>query len=99
MTTREAEAILRRVCEGELDVWVTQHFWERVRERTPGFTKQHIYQVFRQGTIQGTPQPDEAYENHKIKVRAKLVDFGMVEIVVAIRWFDQSVCITIYGAK
>lgn len=76
-----------------------RHFWDRVRERTLGFTKQHVYQVLRKGTIQGVPEVDAEHNNYKVRVRASVIDFGTVEIVVGIFWVAGSVCITIYEKK
>jgi hypothetical protein len=96
MTKTEAEKLITRVCRGELGLGFTGHFWDRAGERTPGFQKQHVYNVLRTGKVQGTPVFDEKHNNHKVKVRASLPDFGRVELVLAVSWFDDTVCITIY---
>ena len=53
MTKKEAEEILAVIRRGELLINVTEHFWQRARERVPGFASQHIYQVIRRGKLQG----------------------------------------------
>lgn len=51
--------------------------------------------MIRRGKLQGDPVPASGFNNHKIKVRGQATDFGVVEIVLGISWFN-GVCITIY---
>lgn len=95
MTKKEAEEILAVIRRGELFLNLTDHFKDRVRLRVPGFSTQHLYQVLRRGTLQGEPVPAPEFNNHKIKVRGPVTDFGTVEIVLGISWF-HGVCVTIY---
>lgn len=95
MTKQEAEEILAVIRRGELFLDVTDHFRARVKQRVPGFSTQHLYQVIRRGSLQGEPVPDPEFNNHKIKVRGPATDFGKVEIVLGISWFN-GVCVTIY---
>ena len=99
MTKADAENLIARVCRGELGLGFTYHFWERVRKRTPGLQRQHVFNVLRSGKVQGKPVLDERYNNHKVKVRAKLPDFGQIELVVAISCFGGAVCVTIYAKR
>ena len=99
MNKDDARDILAMVATGRCDVWFTEHFWKRVRERTPGFNRLHAYRVLSTGVIQGEPIRDDNHQNYKIKVRAKLPDFNQVELVVGVSWLNDAVCITIYEKK
>jgi len=99
MTRDEATEVLAKVCRGEIGLCMANHFWVRVRERAPGFTRQHVYQLLRKGTLHGDPWYDEERGNHKVKVRGTVSDFSRMEIVVAIAWLDDAVCVTIYDKE
>ena len=97
MTKKEAEDALDAVRRGDLFLDFSAHFWQRVTERLPGFTRQHVYHVVRTGEVIDAPVYSEKYNNHRIKIRTCVADFGIVELVAGISWFDDAVCITIYG--
>ena len=99
MTKAEGEELLRRVSRQEIRLAFTDHFWIRARERFPGFMRQHAYDAIRRGWIRGAPERDAKFESYKVKVRAKIPDFGRVELVIAISWLDDAVCITIYETR
>ncbi len=99
MTKDEARRILDLVCSGFLDVVFSGHFWMRVDERLPGFTRTQVLQVLRTGEVRDEPVPDDRHGNHKVRVRASIPDAGQVEIVLAIAWFDNAIAVTIYSIR
>lgn len=99
MDKREAKEILARVCRNHDELWTVDHFWDRVKERVPGFTTQHVYQILQAGTLLGTPVRNDEYKNHVVRIQKKLPDYGLVELVVGLSQIDGAVCITVYEVK
>ena len=97
MTKQEIAEVIQRVCKNQDQLWITDHFWDRARQRLPGFTTLHVYAVLQNGQLRGEPNFDDAHGNFEIKVRAKLPDFGWVELVAGVSYLDGIVCITVYS--
>ena len=99
MTKKEAEEVIALVARGRLNITYTNHFDERVEERVPGFTRLHAMNALRRGTLQGDPVRDDEHDNHKVKLRSTVTDFGKVEMLIGIKFLADAVGITIYGIK
>jgi len=99
MTKNEASDLVAQVCEGQLNIGYTEHFWWRVDERVPGFSRLNAMNVLRRGVMGEPPVKDRRYGNYIVKLVAEDTDFGWVELVVALRHFSDAVGITIYEVK
>jgi len=99
MTKKEASELVAQVCQGAMNIAYTDHFWQRVDERIPGFSTLHAINALRQGEINCTPIKDKDFNNHKIKWLADIPDFGKVELVIGVKHFSNAVGITIYEVK
>lgn len=95
MTKQEAEEILHRVGVGALNVLYGNRFWQRARERVPGFSGLAARRILKRGTVISDPQWNEQYGNHTVKVRGQ-TDYGRITIVVAISFLDDAICVTLY---
>lgn len=99
MDEREAKEIVARVCKNMDELWTSDHFWERAKQRLPGFTIQHIYQILRTGTSLGAPVRNAEHNNHVVRVQGKLPDYGLVRVILGLSQIDGAVCITVYEVK
>lgn len=99
MTRAEAEAILRGIAQNRAEVRVTRHFWNRVRERVPGFGPSHLYRIVRDGDVVGWPEWSTVYRTETVTVRCRLPEFGDVQVVMAISSAKEVTCVTIYRTE
>jgi hypothetical protein len=95
MTRTDAEGIIRSVGRGALNISYGAHFWKRVSERTPGFTRLDAMNILRRGEILSDPQWSEEHRNFRVKVRGR-TDHGRITIVVAIAFLDDAYGVTMY---
>lgn len=99
MDIREAKEIVAHVCRSEGELWASDHFWTRARERFPDLTIQHVFRILRTGEFMGAPVPDKEHHNHVVRIQATLPDYGTVRLVAGLSLIDGVVCITVYGVK
>lgn len=95
MTKEDAEKIIRSVSRGVLNISYGAHFWQRVEERVPGFSRLDAMNVLRRGQIISDPQWSEEFRNYRVKVRGP-TDHGKITIVVAIAFLDDAFGVTMY---
>ena len=95
MTKKEAEEIIRLVGRGVLNVSYGAHFWRRVNERAPGFTRLDAMNILRRGVILSDPQWSNDHGNFRVWVRGQ-TDCGRITIVVAIAFLDDAYGVTMY---
>lgn len=95
MTKKEAEEIIRLVGRGALNISYGAHFWRRVAERAPGFTRLDAMNMLRRGEVLSDPQWNNDHGNFRVKVRGR-TDHGRITIVVAIAFLDDAYGVTMY---
>jgi hypothetical protein len=99
MTKAEAEHLIAQAISSGGGVGFTKHFWDEARKCAPGLSRNEVYRALRVGYVVGAPVRDDPYVCHKVRVRAKIPDRGLYELVVGISLLDDVFCITIYDLQ